>query len=418
MTYHLFEAVGIELEYVIADAASLDVRPAADELLRAASGAAEFVADHEDPSGITWSNELAAHVIEMKTGEPARSLAGLSEKFHRSISRANTLLAPRGMRLLPTGMHPWMDPLHEMKLWPHEGREIYETFDRIFGCRGHGWANLQSMHLNLPFHGDAEFARLHAAIRLLLPIIPALAASSPIVEGRATGLLDTRMEVYRDNARKGPGMTGLVVPEPVFSRADYDRVIYGPIRADIARLDPGGTLQPEWSNARGAIARFERGSIEIRVIDSQECPAADLAIAAIIIDTLKSLVEERWSPIDAQQAWPVGPLHAQLLSCIRDAERAPVLDETYARALGHRPARARPPTASDLWRTLLDAALARPDSLAHGREPALRFILDRGPLARRILTAAGPAPSRDALRAVYARLADALETNTLFDPRG
>ena len=43
---------------------------------------------------------------------------------------------------------------------------IYDTFDRIFSCKGHGWANLQSMQINLPFRGDEEFARLHAAIRV------------------------------------------------------------------------------------------------------------------------------------------------------------------------------------------------------------------------------------------------------------
>jgi len=38
-------------------------------------------------------------------------------------------------------------------------------------------------------------------------------------------------------------------------------------------------LQNEWLNSRGAIARFERDTIEIRVLDSQETPAAELAIA-------------------------------------------------------------------------------------------------------------------------------------------
>ena len=79
-------------------------------------------------------------------------------------------------------------------------RVIYQTYDRIFGCKAHGWANLQSMHLNLPFADDAEFARLHAAIRLVLPIIPALAASSPIADGRPTGFMDIRMEAYRTHS--------------------------------------------------------------------------------------------------------------------------------------------------------------------------------------------------------------------------
>ena len=82
----------------------------------------------------------------------------------------NALLSPMGARLMPTAMHPWMDP-NRVQLWPHGTRVVYETFDRIFSCKGHGWANLQSQQINLPFASDEEFARLHAAIRFLLPIL-------------------------------------------------------------------------------------------------------------------------------------------------------------------------------------------------------------------------------------------------------
>ena len=62
---------------------------------------------------------------------------------------------------------------------------MYEAYDRIFDCRGHGWANLQAVHLNLPFSGDEEFGRLHAAIRLVLPIMP---ADRIMASGLATSL--------------------------------------------------------------------------------------------------------------------------------------------------------------------------------------------------------------------------------------
>lgn len=80
-----------------------------------------------------------------------------------------------------------MDPATESRFWPHGDAIVYRTYDRIFGCRSHGWANIQCMHLNLPFAGDEEFARLHAAARLLLPILPALAANSPAAAGGGCG---------------------------------------------------------------------------------------------------------------------------------------------------------------------------------------------------------------------------------------
>jgi len=85
---------------------------------------------------------------------PAASLSGLAGAFQADVRRIDEILAPHGARLMPTGMHPWMDPQRETHLWPHEYSPVYEAFDRIFSCKGHGWSNLQSAHLNLPFQGD------------------------------------------------------------------------------------------------------------------------------------------------------------------------------------------------------------------------------------------------------------------------
>src|SRR5690606_31495935 len=108
---------------------------------------------------VDWSNELALHVIEMKTAGPVASLENVADHFQREVRVMNGLLAERGARLMPTAMHPWMDPDRELRLWPHDNDVIYRTLDRIFDCRGHGWANLQSTHINLPFCGDEEFGR-------------------------------------------------------------------------------------------------------------------------------------------------------------------------------------------------------------------------------------------------------------------
>src|SRR5690606_28202248 len=107
---------------------------------------------------------------------------------------------------MPGGMHPWMDPLKETRLWPHQNQLIYNTFDRIFGCRGHGWSNLQSTHINFPFSTPEEFEALHAACRFVLPLIPALAASSPYFSGRRGPGLSTRLLVYRKNCSRVPSV--------------------------------------------------------------------------------------------------------------------------------------------------------------------------------------------------------------------
>ena len=131
---------------------------------------------------------------------------------------------------------------------------------------------------------DAEFEKLHAAVRILLPIIPGLSASSPIFEGKDTGFKDARMHVYKTNQKEIPEMTGKVIPEQLFSRQDYFDGIFEPINKAIKPYDSENILDHHFLNSRGAIARFDRDAIEIRVIDIQECPKADVAIAVLIIE--------------------------------------------------------------------------------------------------------------------------------------
>ncbi|MCA9772996.1 MAG: glutamate--cysteine ligase [Myxococcales bacterium] len=403
----LFAGYGIELEYMIVDAETLDVRPISDEVLKAVEGT---YVNEVEVGDVAWSNELVLHVIEMKTNGPAPRLEGLADGFAASARRINEILAPLGARLMPGPMHPWMDPFTQTRLWPHDYDVIYETYNRIFDCRGHGWSNLQSMHVNLPFADDAEFGRLHAAIRLVLPILPALAAGSPIVDGRIAGALDHRLEVYRTNSIRVPSVTGAVVPERVYTRATYEGELLGRIYEDLAPLDPEGVLRDEWVNARGAIARFDRSAIEIRVLDVQECPRADLAIAALIVAVLQALVAERWCDVKTQQAWEIEPLAELFRATSRDAEAAMIADRAYLDAFGWEGA--APCAASDLWRSLRERVMPG-DVDAPWRE-ALDVILDRGPLARRLLRATGSAPDRRRLFDVYGALCECLADNGMF----
>jgi gamma-glutamyl:cysteine ligase YbdK (ATP-grasp superfamily) len=403
---HLFEGYGVELEYMIVDAQSLDVRPIADRLIEAERGAIE---NEIERGSFAWSNELARHVIELKTNGPAPRLAGLAGGFAAEIARIDALLAPHGARLLATGMHPWMDPVREFEVWPHGDREIYTAFDRIFDCRGHGWANLQSAHLNLPFADDAEFGRLHAAARALLPLLPALAAASPFVDGCHLGLLDTRLDVYRTNAGRVPSLSGAVVPEPIFTRADYHALLAS-LYADLAPLDPDGTLHHEWVNARGAIARFDRMALEIRVLDVQECPRADLAIGWAVAETLRALCDPDRAHQARLRALATAPLADLLARTTAHAERAIVDDALLLTALGlDRTAR----SAQEVWRALFERHLAHGAEGAEHRS-AIEVVLEEGCLARRILHRAGEKPAREALGEVYRELGDCLREGRLL----
>ncbi|MEZ6042795.1 MAG: glutamate-cysteine ligase family protein [Planctomycetaceae bacterium] len=413
---NLFEAFGVELEYMIVDAASLDVRPITDQLIRAECGRIE---SEIDLGQISWSNELALHVVELKTTAPESGLRGLAGLFHQHVQRINqhlSLIEPAA-KLMPSAMHPWMNPDAEMKLWPHEYNEVYETYNRIFDCRGHGWANLQSVHLNLPFNGDEQFGRLHAAIRLLLPILPAIAASSPAMDNKLTGTLDNRLNVYQGNSARVPSLAGRIIPEPVFTEEDYRAQIFQRMYDDIAPLDPQGVLRDEFLNSRGAIARFGRGSIEIRVIDIQECPAADLAVLQAAVGVLKALCDERWSSSAQQRSIPVEPLYQILALAIQDADQARITNTEYLSLLGYPHNSA---TMQQIWQHLIQQT--SPD-LEADCSRALETILSKGPLARRILNAIpsadGSLSQRTNVRSagsLWEQLCLCLQSGQPFDP--
>jgi hypothetical protein len=207
-------------------------------------------------------------------------------------------------------------------------------------------------------------------------------------------------------------MMGPVIPEPVASRAEYRTRILEPIYREIAPLDAAGAMQGEWLNARAAIARFDRNAIEIRVLDTQECPWADLSIAAATVALVRSLYDgdaatrEQQEPLDSRR------LAAVLQSCVRGAGNALVEDAGYLSRLGFPGASCM---ASELWAHLLETTLyADPDTAAPWREPLANIAL-RGTLAQRILRAVGDDYRREALREVYGRLCRCLERGTLFE---
>ena len=405
----LFRKFGIELEYMLVRGDSLEVAPIADRILQQVAGR---ITNEVERGIMAWSNELALHVIEIKNSDPVPDLPMLAEKLQQEVEELGRVAASQGATLLPTAMHPWMDPHRETLLWPHGDKAIYHTYNRIFNCQGHGWSNVQSTHLNLGFATDEEFGRLHAAIRVLLPILPAIAASSPAADGVLTGWLDTRLDYYRHNQQRIPCITGQVIPEPVFSQADYEREIYQRLRHDIAPFDPDGVLEAEWLNSRGAIARFDRNAIEIRVLDIQECPLADVSLAVLICAVLKGLCAERWSGLAAQKAAETGAMAEILARTIRDGEETVLGNREYLALFGSKGNGAM--TAGELWRELAAECFPELAAAGHGIQQTVESMLAQGPLSRRIIRALGARPDRERFREVYRELGKCLAQGRLF----
>lgn len=393
---HLFEGFGIELEYMIVDRDTLEVKPVADELLKKMAGA---YSDFENGM-VTWSNELVLHVIEIKCTKPERDLAKLGEEFQDNVKLINQVLAKWNAMLLPTAAHPFMDPRINTVLWPHDNNEIYSLYNKMFDCRGHGWSNLQSTHLNLPFSGDEEFGRLHAAIRVILPLLPALCASSTVLDGKVTEHLDARMTYYKANQAAIPSITGHIIPEQVFTESEYEELIYERIAKDIARFNEEDILDPVWVNSRGAMARFDRGSVEIRVMDIQECAAADMGIQEFVIGLLKALVNEEWCSCDQQKKIKTETLVSLLDDVIHRGMSVEVTDREWLTLFGFQ----KTSTVRDVIKKI------------SGTNPVVQTILREGNLSTRIRKALNGDISSESIRTTWRRLAGCLNNNNMFIP--
>lgn len=399
-SYALFSVYGIEIEYMIVDKKALNVNPITDKVLAQIAG--QFAT--EVPCGkIMLTNELALHVIELNNNGPSPTLIELDKVFHQEIIKLNTLLNDFDSQLMPSGAHPWMQPDKGIALWPHGDKTIYDTYDRIFNCSGHGWGNLQSTHINLPFANDHEFSQLHNAIRIVMPLIPGLCASTPFMEGKTMSTLDTRLTYYANNQKKIPIISGDIIPEYVTSVSEYQEKILQPMYRAIAPYDPEKVLQYEWLNSRGAIPRFDRNAIEIRIMDSQESPLADISCVSAICTLIQHIIE-------SSDAYLIAPLSNQSLKTIYDEAiqqgmETVVSDKDYLAQLNLPTSKTY--TIRQIWEYLFNEACYY---LPKEYQTVLEKILSQGNLAQRLVKA----KNSHSLKAIYQQLCECLAKNSFF----
>ncbi len=411
--YHAFEVTGLELEYPIVDR-DLNVQSLAEPLL------ARF---HGRPCSdvslgrVGMSNELFDHVIELKNEAPLRSLKQVEEDLVEGVRRVSFMLdRTYRARLLPGGMHPWFRPDNAV-IWRRSGRRIYDTYARLFELNTHGWANVQAVHVNLPMGSPEEATAMLNAARLLVPYLPALSASSPLVEGELTGRLDNRVSWLLEHQSRLPESMARLVPEPLDHYDHYKRDILAPMYAAVDRLPDASALRHPFLNARGAVFKPSRTSMEVRILDVQECVAMDVAMAWFVRRALQALIRLAIPADSVSQA----ALEADLVATARSGRvarvQAPFVPASFARAADGTV------SAEAVLRWLFDLS----DRRVPGEEVVFRdriaFLLDHGSLSERVVGVLAPlaeaveqgtATERDfteRARSIWLQLAECLVEN-------
>jgi carboxylate-amine ligase len=162
-----------------------------------------------------------------------------------------------------------------------------------------------------------------------------------------------------------------------------------------------------FANARGAIARFDRQTIEIRIIDVQECPLSDLAILMAVSRLIERLASDPralslGNSLSSERLWAV--LHETM----RAGEHEVIKDAAYLECLGFRAHALR---SGDVLGGLIESL----PGIAEPYRGALDIILQQGTLASRMKRITGPC-TREHLMETCRVLCDCLQENRLLIP--
>src|ERR671931_572614 len=175
--------VGIEEEFAVLDAASLDMVPRFEELRDAAAA--------DDPVlAASIAGELISSEIEIRSGRGD----DVHDALRRQRDMRNRLFAvaeARGVAFGATGTHPWADYRDQRNIDTEHYHRVVDGL-RYVARRN----NTFSLHVHVGVHGIDRAVRVCDRLRAVLPLLLAISASSPFLEGRDTGLASVRSQIF------------------------------------------------------------------------------------------------------------------------------------------------------------------------------------------------------------------------------
>ena len=152
---------------------------------------------------------------------------------------------------------------------------------------------------------------------------------------------------------------------------------------------------------------FRSGAIEIRVIDTQECPEQDLAIAFFTTQLVAAIYNQEFLPRAQGRAITTEVLAKQFHTAVHSAQDAP-LHPDFAQVFGCTGSK-----LSDLYAQLIDRLVPQNSPFF----AALKLIAEEGTLAQRLTRFSGETPHREVLLELYRTLCGCLSSGSPFVPR-
>ncbi len=247
--------VGLEEEFATLDPATLSLAPHY-ELLRDAAQSDPLLAT-------SIAGELISSEIEIRSGR-GEDLAGALAAQREHRRRLFALAAEQGVALGATGTHPWSD---------YREQQIIDTehYHRVEdGLKYVAWRNNTfSLHVHVGVRDADRAVQVCDRLRPVLPLLLAISANSPFLDGRDAGLHTARTQSFTKSfPRCG-------VPDAYGSWQGFRDYL-----EFLLRTRSIVEYTQVWWSVR---PHLSFGTVEVRICDAQSTAAESEGLAALIV---------------------------------------------------------------------------------------------------------------------------------------
>ena len=256
--------VGIEEEFSLLHPETLELVPRFEELRDAAAA---------DPVlGPAVAGELISSEIEVISGTGS----GLHDAIARQRERRGrvfSLARAQGVALGATGTHPWADYRKQPIIDTAHYRRVEE------GLKYVAWRNNTfSLHVHVGCRDIDRAVRACDRLRPVLPLLLAISANSPYLDGRDSGLHSARTQSFTKSfPRCG-------VPDPFGGWDAYRSYI-----EFLLQTNAIVEFTQVWWSVR---PHFTFGTVEVRICDAQANAQESEALASLMVSCIAQAMRD------------------------------------------------------------------------------------------------------------------------------
>jgi glutamate---cysteine ligase / carboxylate-amine ligase len=247
--------VGLEEEFALLDPSDLGLTPRYEQLSAAAAA---------DPVlAQSIAGELISSEIEIRSGR-GEDLAAARDAQHEHRRRLFALASELGLELGATGTHPWSDYREQQVIQTDHYRRVED------GLKYVAWRNNTfSLHVHVGIRGADRAVLVCDRLRPVLPLLLAISANSPFLDGRDSGLHSARTQTFTKSfPRCG-------IPDAFGDWATF---------ADYIDLLVQTSSIVEYTQVWWSIRpHLSFGTVEVRICDAQPTAAESDGLAALIV---------------------------------------------------------------------------------------------------------------------------------------